>query len=580
MPSGHDKGSVRRSQIITTYGVGSVVALGDESFMVTGIDRWIEDRAFRIQEPRLERQLGVQYFQLPPADDENTSHTFVPVVRFPMIYYCPTCKRLDRHGYFSAPSKNQCNACKTPLVPSRFVVVCEHGHIDDFPYFEWVHKGTTPMDGQKHALEISVSGASAALSDIVIKCSCGKSSTMYGAFARDALKGVKRCSGRRPWLSDNEECTLIPRTLQRGASNVYFSVVRSALSIPPWSEGVYKVINSYWTVFQSIPDVALQATINGMGIAKGTPYSVDDLVAAVRQRRDGTESLTADGYDETKLRTQEYEALVRGRKDGGGKDDFVCVSADGSSDLIDEWFDQVMAVQRLREVRALQSFTRLMPPESSDPPERRAQLSKEAVAWLPAIEVQGEGVFLTLKNDLLQQWEQRPDVTRRAGLIETRYRERCARFGTTPNRAITPRFLLIHTLAHILINQWALSAGYPAAAIRERIYVSDDMAGLLLYTATSDSAGSLGGIIAQAEKSRLEQLLFEAVNTFAWCSSDPLCIEADASGAESLNLAACHACVLLPEVSCEEGNSFLDRALIVGIPDNPALGFFSSLLGA
>ena len=104
------------------------------------------------------------------------------------------------------------------------------------------------------------------------------------------------------------------------------------------------------------------------------------------------------------------------------------------------------------------------------------------------------------------------------------------------------------------------------------------MAGILIYTATSDSAGSLGGIIAQAEPDRLDESLRQAVATSGWCSADPLCIEAESAGSDSLNLAACHACLLLPEVSCEEMNLILDRGVLVGVPGTPEVGFLNGIL--
>jgi hypothetical protein len=104
------------------------------------------------------------------------------------------------------------------------------------------------------------------------------------------------------------------------------------------------------------------------------------------------------------------------------------------------------------------------------------------------------------------------------------------------------------------------------------------MAGLLIYTATTDAAGSLGGVVGQAEPERLDSALEQALARVSWCSADPLCIEADATGVDSLNLAACHACVLLPEVSCEEMNLLLDRGLLVGTPEDPAIGYFSTLV--
>jgi hypothetical protein len=323
-----------------------------------------------------------------------------------------------------------------------------------------------------------------------------------------------------------------------------------------------------------------------MGLAKGTPYTVGDLVLAVQQRRTGDGSGGVTQPDA--LRWQEYEALVRGKAETGPDQEFVCVSAEGGNDLAAEWFDRVMLVKRLREVRALHSFTRVIPPMVGDPPERRAQIFQTSPGWLPAIEVRGEGVFLELSDKRLRAWESDPEVIRRATRVNGNYLKRTQAMGNVPNRVITPRMLLIHTLAHVLINQWSLDCGYPAASLRERLYVSDRMAGLLIYTATSDSAGSLGGVVAQAGPGRLDEALREGLSRASWCSADPLCIESDATGVDALNLAACHACALLPEVSCEEMNLFLDRGLLVGIPTtqqhgiptNQQLGFFSDLIAS
>lgn len=399
---------------------------------------------------------------------------------------------------------------------------------------------------------------------------------MYGSFGKEALKGIKGCTGRRPWLGDKESCTETPRVLQRGASNIYFSVVRSALSIPPWSEGAHKILNKHWAMLKCMPEDALTPTITGMKMAEDTAYTVADLVLAVKQRKGALESGEPVGTEQD-LRKQEYEALTQGKAEVSRDQDFVCEPPDHPDPRLNGWFDQVMLAKRLREVRVLETFTRLTPPSPADK-DNRPPLSKDQVDWLPAVEILGEGVFLRLSAARLSDWEGRKDVKDRAAKIDNRYKTKFASFHAAPDREITPRLLLIHTLAHILIDGWALESGYPAASLRERLYVSEGMAGLLIYTATSDAAGSLGGVVAQAEGTRLWTAVLEAVAHASWCSSDPLCIEVDAAGVDSLNLAACHACVLLPEVSCEESNLLLDRALIVGTPENPDLGFFAPLV--
>lgn len=568
------KGSVRRGQLVTTYGVGALVALEEESFIVAGIDRWqVSDP--NIHEPRLERLLDVHGFVLPPATENGRD---IPVFRFPLWCSCPVCSRLNEHRFFTTFDNNRCNTCNANLAPSRFVVCCKKGHIDDFPYFAWVHAGTGSAD-KSHQLTIRAVGASASLRDIQISCSCGLSKSMEGAFGKNVLREIGyRCSGNRPWLGDSREplCTETPRTFQRGASNVWFPTVHSSISIPPWSEGAFRLLNRYWSALQHAPDDALVPILTGMGIVKGTPYSVDDLVLAVQQRRNGES-----GEDRTTdIRWQEYEALSKGKAESDLDQEFVCIPSQGGNDLAALWFDQIMLVKRLREVRALQSFTRVTPHLVGETPDRRAQICNTSPGWLPAIEVRGEGVFLVLNIERLRIWESDPEILRRAKKVNDNYLRRSQGVGNMPGRAITPRLLLIHTLAHVLINQWSLDCGYPAASLRERLYVSDRMAGLLIYTATSDSAGSLGGVVAQAGPSRLDEALREAIGRATWCSADPLCIESDATGVDALNLAACHACVLLPEVSCEEMNLFLDRGMLIGDPEKPNVGYFADLIAA
>ena len=567
--------SVRRSQLVTTYGVGALVTAGVESVMIAGLDRWNSGEP-DLHEPRLERQLGVNGFRRPPASENGDD---IPVVRFPSWVFCPNPPEvcdvgLAEHGRIGSNQDNRCPQCDEELVPSRFLVACAQGHVDDFPYFNWVHVGSGgPVHGVSHRLRIESRGSSAALRDVRVICSCGEDATMDGAFARSALRGITNCRGRRPWLVSeaDADCEEIPRVLQRGGSNVWFPVVRSALLIPPWSEGALRLLNKHWTFLKYVPADAVGETLKGRKLHEGSPYSLDDLVRAVaeRKRRESGEPGTTPA-----LRDEEFEALIRRQPETSPADEFVCEPAAEITDFSRRWFANVMLVRRLLEVRALESFTRILPPQPADPPERRASLAAEAQGWLPAIDVRGEGIFLRLDEEVLREWEERPVVAERAARINRRYRDRFTERGTEPDREIAPRFILTHTLAHVLIGEWALDSGYPAAALRERLYVSDDHAGMLLYTATSDSAGSLGGVLAQAAPDRLEASLREALERAKWCSSDPICIEAEAHGVDSLNLAACHACVLLPEVSCEEMNVLLDRALLIGTPEDPSIGFF------
>jgi len=555
-------GNVRRNQLVTTYGVGSLIAFGDTSYMVAGLDSWVVGEP-DLHEARLEKRLKVNGFVLPPAEESEKD---IPVLRFPEWYVCSVCGRLQLLDKFL--SEERCEECEARLVPSRFVVCCRRGHIDEFPYFKWVHAGQLP-NSSNHKMLINVKGASASLKSIMINCSCGASRSMNGAFGKRA---IGQCSGRRPWIGgDKEDCKEIARTLQRGASNVWFSEVASSLSIPPWSDAVFCVLDRYWTMLKNIRDKeVLRNVLSNMPSVLKSGFSIDDILEVALQRQAGEQE-----PDTTDLRLEEYRALCNGYPQQRLGNEFVCVPAKQIDQFVSKYFKRVMLVTRLREVRALRSFTRLSPYAPGANIQDRAPLALQPPDWLPAIEVNGEGIFFEFDPRKVADWERRPEIQERTGKVRKHYQEMIDQLKVKSDLKVIPRLLLIHTFAHAIINQWSLDCGYPAASLRERLYVSDEMAGMLIYTATGDSAGSLGGVLAQAAPNRLGNSIQECLARIEWCSGDPLCVEADAQGVNSLNLAACHACVLLPEVSCEINNVFLDRGMLVGWPDCAGSGFFS-----
>ncbi|MGZ3099381.1 DrmB family protein [Streptomyces sp. H72] len=594
------RGSVRRSQMITTYGVGSLIAVDNESFVVSGLDdahrSWTLDEAPIIHEHRLARVLGVSHFRLPPAS-EDTSKDGVRVRRFPLWHSCPKCLSLQHVRAFNPPvGKNVCTDCDDePLVPSRFVMACEDGHLDDFPYWKWLHRknreeGATGGCGGQMSMRFS--GRSASLRSVLIACSCGVPEvSMEGAFRRSALSDLGvRCEGRRPWLkaAPAEFCSQSPRTLQRGSSAVWQPVLKSALSIPPWSDGLADKLSDRWEELRSLStraevEIYLKAAFRGD--ASVSVDTVMELLEAERQEDPTGENASDIGAVNRyqALRRQEYERLCSGNalQDRGREEQFICEPpVSDPATLTPFGVGEPMLVKRLREVRALKAFTRVVDSESNSEG-HEAALSLAPTDWLPAMEVQGEGVFVRLDEERLGGWSESTAVAARVERMRTHHermlRERATDPGEVPSSPASPRMVLLHTLAHILINEWSLEAGYPAAALRERLYADDTMAGVLIYTATSDSAGSLGGLVAQGEPARLASTLRSALRRAQWCSADPLCMES-AGGAGSINLAACHACVLLPETSCEQNNVLLDRALLVGTPEDATTGFFTPAL--
>lgn len=593
-------GEIRRAQLITTYGVGAMIAVENESFLVRGIDSWDISDAPYISEPRLARQLGVSGFRMPPAPDADSARDGVRAVRFPEMYSCPHCHQLQPFRRFNSPAgRAECSTCQESLVPSRFVMACAHGHLEDFPYWKWVHRGNRTGSGSCGGqLAFQADGSTASLRAVLIGCSCGvEKVSMEGSFRRQALRDLGiRCGGRRPWLKEApaENCMEPPRTLQRGSSSVWFPVMHSALSIPPWSQGIAKIVAPIYHDLRDEDAASVKAHVRIGKLLRHHPnYTPDDVVAEVDRRRaaEATATEPVDGAENSKrardyrreIYEGEYRSLSTPHPEVADEvQEFVCEPPSTPLGALSSshGLAQVMLVKRLREVRALQSFRRVEEPSAADSPLREAAISLADPSWLPAFEVSGEGVFVRLDAERLRTWEEQPEqVDRAARIRENHERLLSARAGDSdkpaPASPATPRFLLLHALAHILINEWSLDGGYPAASLRERLYSEEDMAGVLIYTATSDSAGSLGGVVAQGEPDRLAASLRTALHRASWCSNDPLCMESEAGGADGLNIAACHACLLLPETSCENNNILLDRAALVGTPDGQVTGFFS-----
>mgnify|MGYP001040011132 CR=1 FL=1 len=602
----NELGHIRRSQVITTFGPGAIVDFRSRSgapvsVVVAGLDQWDERTTTPglthpqvIYEARLQQQLRVAGFRLPPVVPQVAPGVYAENgeallgVRFPRWLICPICNELRPAKQWSleegdtAPYCSKCTKnARDPayVVPVRFIVAYESGELADFPWHWWVrHKDSC---SQKKFLTLESSG-SAGLSGVILRCpECGQQRSMEGCFDRNALIGAP-LRPERPWLaqSGSGKATGAARATLRGASNLYFSVVSSAIDIPPWSDPLQKQLDPYWDDLKETPVNELPMAIKYLRLADKTGISPEQLLTEIKNR---LELLKLHSTEQ--LRWQEYQRFIAGRPTPlDSKAEFE-IEEESVPPEIAPWISQIVRVSRLREVRALCGFTRIRPPSvESEDPTQLAAMSVKPKNWLPAVEVRGEGVFLALNQERVQAWEASDELRVRAGRITDAYREQLEeRTGrkADPSWKINPRFLLIHSLAHVLIRQLSLECGYSSASLRERLYVGtapQEMAGLLIYTATSDSDGTLGGLARQAEPKRILELIISSLASSEWCSSDPLCINGINTQAEPLNLAACHNCLLLPETSCEEFNVLLDRGVLVGTPESPHQGYFRTFI--
>lgn len=602
-------GSVRRSQMISTYGIGAIIDLESGSFMPLGLEDWESQMrsgrigAMRIYESRLQRQLGVTHFRWPPTETPIDSQPgrvdaryTIPVVRFPAWHQCPSCNRLGTEDnpflLHSDGNRLTCSnqKCQSRITtPVRFVVACDHGHIEDFPWVWWAHrKSANGLCGQPRVF-LRSHGESAALADLYVRCdSCGASSTMGDAFQSGSVRG-RQCGGVRPWLVDRQKCDQTPRVLQRGASNIHFPAVASAISIPPVSEPLLQILDEHWTVLKSIPQSALREALAGLAEQHGVP--IESLIDAHAQKT-GVES--GGRYTDAMARADEYLALSSSRDDedpiGGYMPQFLNRVYDAPPEL-SEWFDLIGAVSRLREVRALAAFSRIEPlPTGADHIHDQVQrghlspLSKNPLGWLPAAEIRGEGIFLRFRAKALDTWiSDNPKLEERAKVLDDHAAALAARRGYQPDYHITPRLLVVHSFAHTMIRQLSIDCGYSTSALRERLYLSEAvdggaMNGVLIYTGSPDSEGSLGGLVGLADPNRIVDIVIRAVHAARWCGSDPVCLESNPyQSGERISGAACHCCLLIPETACEKFNRELDRSMLVGAADESYRGFFDAL---
>jgi hypothetical protein len=248
------------------------------------------------------------------------------------------------------------------------------------------------------------------------------------------------------------------------------------------------------------------------------------------------------------------------------------------------YLSRVLLLERLREVNALVGFTRVESPNEGGEAERapRAPIGRTAPNWVPATQVHGEGVFLQFSEEALVDWAARAGPHAQGVELRRGHRGWRVRRGLDPDPGFPGlRFALLHTIAHLLIRELALDCGYNAASIRERVYADSEdgksQAGILIYTAAADSDGTLGGLVDLGKPENLGRLLRQALDRAKVCASDPLCAEHNPRTDSSLHAASCHACSFVSETSCECGNRYLDRALVIATLQVTDAAFFSGI---
>lgn len=594
--------------MLYTYGVGAQVDLPNISVVIAGLDAWgppvevlTEDRLLAA----VRRELGDQVKELVafpwlagangPMDD--AARIGVPVLPFPRWMRCGACNMLapidsgsftfkpdlfrpERSRFIHENCSRKRRVAPT-VVPARFVIACARGHLDEFPWSEYVHNfAPCPNASRGAGLDLVDVGSGTRSTDVVVRCRyCDRTGRLSSVFsASESDNEFVRCRGRRPELRIYETgCKERARPMLLGASNLWFSLYRNAFALPPRAaDAIERDVAEVWASFDAITsrEILAYAVRSTPALARLQDYDLDKIWEVVERRRAGPAK--ADDA-ETDLRRPEWERFVDPNPEPPSSDFELVVHT--VPPAYSGRIDRVVAAPRLREVVALVGFARVDMPEH-DPADAdlqndpgRVGLTANPPRWVPAVEVRGEGIFLRMPEDRLAAWAASAEPHLRIATMRTAHN----RQRSTP--WLGARYVLLHSLAHMIINEVALDCGYSAASIRERIYGeegADPMSGLLLYTASPDAEGTLGGLVSLATPERLGQLISGALERMRICGSDPLCAEHVPEDDETtLHGAACHACLFLPETSCERFNRYLDRNVLVATLADRDLAYFA-----
>ena len=639
------KKEIRVGHLITPFGPGSLHTDTEGTpHIICGLDHWFKeenpDELIRCEnrnefikfEARLSELLGVNQFFSPPdyryvrqgSDPPPNARLKIPAHRFPRWYRHTKSGELRRFNLCTERIHRPEGGGRWQ--PVRFISVCNAGHVGDFPWKEWIGC----LCGNEAKLKLTDRGGSE-LASISVKCdACRASKNLsqttsipgqneQSAFDRQGIV----CHGQRPWLGENtvQNCneSLVGALINQ--TNLYYARVMTAISLPDLETSDQDLIKLKNEIEEKA--VAVIGTAKFLWKSEDTKNAASDLIVSTLSRLETDadpekvrealgsifdsnplalpNSATEPDMPESRLltfRRSEFNILRR-QVDDPDNIPNLRVKEVTVPESLNRWFSKVNLVERLRETRVFCGFDRLA--NTADwmgqmPDIAINQLFKHppnpAEKWLPAIEVFGEGIYLELNEDSLRSWQTDKTewINRRLNdgfltnlnLVEKTHPPL---EGAVANKPWGSRYLLVHSLAHILINQFVFECGYSTASLKERLYISADsnapMAGFMIYTAAGDSEGTLGGLVRLGRPERLEPVIMRALSRASWCSADPVCSEnLGGQGARLANLAACHACTLLPETSCETINNGLDRAMVLGTPEHRESGFMSELVKA
>ena len=596
---------VRLSHLLRDCSVGAIVRGSDSLMVVQDTRAWDRpgsdplEREIRYVD-RVRSALGIKELLCAPpraVERDGTVTGWIPALRFPTWMRCQRCGLMHSAPWRKGPSKaengshpdmtnprepRKCEECGGTLEQTPWVLIHEEGYLADVPWHDLAHRYShnpeqrqCAPDWSRPYLTLEETNQNRRL-----RCNRCNSQTIFSTTMVTRTKFPSR-AWQQPWI--REPPVQLPDTealiVEINDVRVHYPETRTALVIPPESrirqgtvtDRLYGSTRSQQSVQNARNPLARRAAVNRL--ADDFRCTPEEIEQALRNINDGY-PLYGRSITGTDLLADEYQALTKEIPDLRVDEDFVTkhhtkawkdlgrtVDSDGIARRVIRAVSRLVAVDRLKEIMALIGFRRAGG-DKMTPPDITGKND-----WLPALELYGEGIFFTLDEEMLRRWEDGDAICARADAFSKRYLKRTGTDSSGRDVEVSPRFLLCHTLAHLMIRELDAGAGYPAASLKERIYCAtgdEPMAGILLYVAVPDEEGSLGGLMELARPHRFLRLLTRAFESAAWCSLDPVCCEQEGHGPDLLNGAACHACVLVPETSCDHENILLDRVFVNG----------------
>ncbi|MCI2881997.1 DUF1998 domain-containing protein [Staphylococcus hominis] len=546
--------NINRGKLVGENGPGSIyIDTEGISYLISSADEWYKNGIninidnLKINDLRLQQILNIDYFREVPIykksnfnKEENNIKMELPIYRFPQLHYCKKCKYFSNFQSGSYKKRKICEVCgeSQEFIQFPIVIVCEHGHIYDFPIERYVHKDSNYNSDEfytsKHKIKIEKSGQS--ILNGQLKCSCGAKKSLKGitgriqnsdlsAFQRES--GLKYCSGKRTWAVDNEKdenCDGHPTAILRNALDIYNPDLVSALSI--------------------------------------TDYENEPI----------------SNYEE--ILSQEFDRLT-GVIDEENKKLVTNTTIRGEGNSI---IKSVYSIRKLEELVIQTGFSRLRGFKEEDIIKQyevntsKKMFSDDEINWLPVKKLYGEGIFIELNNQSLRKWEALESIVKHF----ENYKNNSDKVNII-EKFNSPIGVMLHTLSHGLIKEFSKVSGYASPSLKEKIYsnYNDDKFGILIYVTDTDKKGTFGGLCRLAKEEFFENCLEKSIRNMEWCSSDPVCTEIGLNTGQGLynsNGSACHNCTYLPSTACSFQNCYLDRDLVFRLNSKVAISKYFNWL--